>query len=129
MFKVPEDFRFTDSPVLNMFNLDSKNGVFVIPMESREKAQVIASDAFGWEHVSISFRDRCPTWEEMCFIKNLFWDAEDLVIQIHPPASEYVNNHPYCLHLFRKVDTNDFCETPPSILVGIPGLERSQGGA
>ena len=33
--------------------------------EPREMA-IIASWGGGWEHVSVSLRNRCPTWEEMC---------------------------------------------------------------
>lgn len=85
--------------------------------------RIIASDGDGWEHVSISLNFRDPTWDEMCYFKSLFWDEEDFVVQMHPPKSDYVNNHPYCLHLWRKAGTNDFCERPPSLLVGIRGLE------
>jgi hypothetical protein len=59
-----------------------------------------------WEHVSVSL-DRalsmamCPTWAEMCFIKAIFWDEEEMVVQYHPARSEYVNNHPGVLHLYR----------------------------
>lgn len=53
-----------------------------------------------WEHVSISMADRCPTWEEMCYIKDLFWEPEETVVQYHPPKSEYVNMAKYCLHLW-----------------------------
>lgn len=35
--------------------------------------------------------------------------------QFHPPESEYVNNHPSCLHLWRKIGSE--FETPPKILV------------
>ena len=28
-----------------------------------------------WEHVSVSGR-RTPNWQEMSFVKDLFWDAE-----------------------------------------------------
>ena len=77
-----------------------------------------ASEGAGWEHVSVSLPDRCPTWEEMSFIKNLFWDEEDFVIQIHPAGSDYVDLHPYCLHLWRKCGTNDYCEKPDKLLVG-----------
>jgi hypothetical protein len=79
--------------------------------------RVIASDQFGWEHVSVSRKDRCPTWEEMCQIKDLFWDDTDCVVQYHPPRSEYVNNHPHCLHLWRQVGCN--FPMPPSIMVGV----------
>jgi hypothetical protein len=46
--------------------------------------RVIASDGKGWEHISVSLPNRCPNWREMCFIKSLFWDEEDVVIQYHP---------------------------------------------
>lgn len=99
------------------------NGAFIFPMGELEMVRFIASDGYGWEHVSISLCTRCPTWEEMCYFKDLFWDDDDFVVQMHPPKSVYVNNHPYCLHLWRKAGTNDFCERPPSVLVGIRGLE------
>ena len=57
----------------------------------------------------------------MCFVKNLFWGEDETVVQFHPPKSEYVNNHPYCLHLWRNTRTG--YKLPPSILVGIKGLE------
>lgn len=54
-----------------------------------------------WEHVSVSLENRCPTWDEMCFVKDLFWEPEECVIQYHPPRSKYVNNHPYVLHMWK----------------------------
>ena len=66
---------------------------------------IIASDGMGWEHVSVSLnKKRNPTWDEMCIVKDIFWDAEDLVVQYHPPKSKYVNKHPYCLHLWRPIN-------------------------
>jgi len=101
-----------------MFGSDASygnNGYFIIPFESYELV-VIASDGEGWEHVSVSLRNRTPNWREMCFIKSLFWDDQDCVIQYHPPASEYVNNHDHCLHLWKPI--NQEIPVPPSILVG-----------
>ena len=80
-----------------------------------EPATVIWSNGMGWEHVSVSYRKRCPTWEEMCAIKAMFWNPEEVVVQYHPRESEYVNQHPFCLHLWRKC-SEDF-ETPPMICV------------
>ena len=54
------------------------------------------------EHVSVSLPRRCPTWEEMAMIKDIFWDDEETVIQFHPKKSEYVNVHQFCLHMWRK---------------------------
>ena len=97
------------------------NGAFFVTCRAAKKPQTllcIASDGEGWEHVSVSTPKRCPMWHEMVYVKHLFWEQEDLVIQFHPPASEYVDCHPFTLHLWRKVGTDDFCERPPSYLVG-----------
>jgi hypothetical protein len=80
-----------------------------------KRACVVFSWGGGWEHVSVSYPNRTPTWEEMCKVKEMFWKDEECVIQYHPPKSEYVSVHPYCLHLWRKVDA-DF-ERPPKIMV------------
>lgn len=83
----------------------------------RRRVAVVASWGSGWEHVSVSLRDRCPTWDEMCVVKDIFWDAEITVMQIHPPKSQYVNQHPYCLHLWRP--QHNTIPTPPMWMVGI----------
>lgn len=78
-------------------------GVFIIPYDNHI-LHVIASSDGGWEHVSVSHRYRNPNWEEMCFIKNLFFDENETVIQFHPKKSEYVDIHKTCLHLWRSTD-------------------------
>jgi len=70
----------------------------------------------GWEHVSVSCERRTPNWLEMSWVKNLFWTEEETVVQFHPRRSVYVNCHPYCLHLWRRVE--GFPEPPPE-LVGL----------
>jgi hypothetical protein len=70
----------------------------------------------AFEHVSLSTANRPPTWEEMCIAKDWFWEPEELVIQYPPPASEYVNFHPRCLHLWRPIGVA--IPLPPSITVG-----------
>ena len=83
----------------------------------------------GWEHVSVSLEKRCPTWEEMCFVKDLFWLPGECVMQLHPPEEEWVNNHPFCLHLWRPLEA--IIPLPPSILVGDKkaGLLKSEAEA
>ncbi len=78
-------------------------------------ASVIFSWGCGWEHVSVSYPNRCPTWEEMCKVKDMFWNEDECVVEYHPPKSECVNKHPYCLHLWRKIG-EDF-ELPPKEFV------------
>lgn len=80
---------------------------------------VAPSDA-EWQHISVSRGDRCPTWDEMCRVKDLFWDEEMTVVQFHPPKSEWISNARNCLHLWRWTG-GDF-PRPPSIAVGIKEL-------
>lgn len=65
-------------------------------------AAIVWSIVGDWEHVSVSYPRRCPTWDEMCKVKDLFFDKDETVVQFHPKKGEYVNLHPYCLHLWRK---------------------------
>ena len=52
----------------------------------------------------------------MCFIKDLFWDGEDVVVQYHPAKSEYVNIANFCLHLWRPIGKEII--TPSKYFVG-----------
>ena len=115
MFHVPNQYRVRDlKHPLGTFDEVGNNGAFSIPFESHT-LKILASDGMEWEHVSVSLQNRTPNWREMCFIKNLFWDPEDLVVQYHPPESEYVNDHDHVLHLWRP--TKGDIMRPPKILV------------
>lgn len=82
---------------------DEHNGAAFVKLNTGVLA-VLFSDGEGWDHVSVSRRDRTPTWDEMCAIKDLFFDPDDCVVQFHPPQRDYINNHPHCLHLWRLQD-------------------------
>jgi hypothetical protein len=88
------------------------NGLFIIKRKNLIYS-CIASDTKGWDHVSVSIntgkdfkKNKLPTWEEMCWIKELFWEDEEEVIQIHPRKSQYINVHPHVLHLWRPQEKN-----------------------
>lgn len=83
------------------------------------RGSVIWSYDGGWDHVSVAPYNRriIPSWEDMCRLKDMFWRDDEVVIQIHPAKSEYVNNMPNCLHLWRCTCAEQ--PTPPSIYVGI----------
>ena len=95
---------------------DGGNGCFKVFIQGRAFI-VIASDGGGWDHVSVSLKNqkRCPTWEEMCAIKDMFFDYDECVVQYHPPKSDYINQHQYCLHLWRCQDAE--MPRPPKIFV------------
>ena len=93
-----------------MFNTKEVTGYSVgiagqiIHPKTKKNLTVIASiDQGKTEHVSVSTRNREPTWDEMCYIKDLCFYDEEVVIQFHPKKSEYVNMHENCLHMWRPV--------------------------
>lgn len=51
-------------------------------------------------HVSMSYANRLPSWAELTLIRAAFYPPDLDVIQVLPRGGEYVNVHPYCLHLF-----------------------------
>lgn len=77
---------------------------------------VIASHGEGWDHVSVSRKNRVPSWAEMEHVKRLFFADDETAVQYHVPASEHVNMHPFCLHLWRPQHLE--MPRPPAILVG-----------
>lgn len=112
--KYPEQYRILIGPMGSAAGNDG--GAFDIPFEGKRMLVIASPSSDEWEHVSVSLKNRVPRWHEMCHIKNLFWDGEETVVQFHPKESEYIDNHPNCLHLWRHKSGHDL---PPSILVGI----------
>jgi len=99
-------------PIMGDSSPGDDYGYFEIPHKSN-KLFVIACSGVdsGWDHVSVSLDNRCPNWPEMCLIKDLFWEPSECVLQFHPPESDYVNTHPYCLHLWKPISAE--IELPP----------------
>ena len=110
--------RVTDGPY-GSTSADGMAGAFQIRSPKDRPLNIMSSGVdqqYWWEHVSVSTHGRTPFWEEMCFVKDLFWEEHETVIQFHPPLSEYVNHHPFCLHLWRPLRFELIL--PPSELVG-----------
>lgn len=113
-----KDLQYLDEfriPLMDEYG-DSRNGAFRIKIKGEEYL-VIASDGEGWEHVSISHRHKVPSWKTMCLLKDMFFEDDEVVMQLHPKKSQYINNHPNCLHLWKPL--TETIPTPPKHLVGI----------
>lgn len=93
---------------------DERNGAFVFVLGAA-RLRVVAANGGGWDHVSISLEDRCPTWAEMEWIKRRFFKRSEVAMQLHVTADEHVNVHPNCLHLWRPHKLK--IPLPPSIYV------------
>lgn len=100
---------------------DNEGGFFIVPCTTKGKRTVkillavIASTGGGWDHVSVSLPNRCPFWSEMDFIKRLFFDDHEIVMQIHPRTSDHINVHSFCLHLWRPHNID--IPLPPKFMV------------
>lgn len=93
-------------------------GFYIVPKNSAPcgmELRIIASTGINWDHVSVSLKNRVPNWQEMCFVKELFFEDSDCVIQYHPPKKDYVNIHNNVLHLWRP--QNFQIPTPPLELI------------
>lgn len=73
-------------------------GLAVIETVNRE------ADERRWHHVSLSRRTRLPSYEDIQLVRRLFIGADAECYQVFPPASRYVNRHPFCLHLWHCLD-------------------------
>lgn len=106
-------YRRTDDDVRKYYGGvgDHETGVFQVA-----GLLVIASSGMGWDHVSVSRRDRTPTWEEMARVKKMFFKDDETVMQLHVPISDHINCHPNCLHLWRPQEQE--IPRPPSVMVG-----------
>lgn len=71
----------------------------------------------GWEHITVVKQGSShpPSWEEMCWVKSLFWRDDECVLQYHPPRADYIDDHPCVLHLWRPTD--GVIPVPPKELV------------
>lgn len=82
--------------------VNAKNGPFTVIMSGR-----IETDGKKWLHVSVAHATRLPSWELLKEIKRIFIGRERQAIQILPNEKNYINKHPYCLHLFCCIDEPD----------------------
>lgn len=93
-------------------------GLFLdVPAGNGARLSILSSEGCEesesqWDHVSVSLVGRCPTWDEMCYVKSLFFRGDEWVFQLHPPATENINIHEFCLHLWRP--TQQEFPKPPS---------------
>lgn len=93
-----------------------KNGKPTFSNKYEDTLNFIFSWGCGFEHLSVSTPVRTPTWEQMCFMKDIFWNDNEVCMQLHPKKEDYVNNMPHCLHIWKPI--NKEIPTPPSIMLG-----------
>jgi len=117
-------YRQTESEILYYGERgDAGNGVFKLPSKTDGgDLLIVASSGDGWDHVSVSRRNRCPNWPEMEQVKRFFFRDTECAMQLHVPVSDHLSLHPNCLHLWRP--HNDSIPRPPSWMVA-PEKEKA----
>lgn len=122
-----EQRRITASDRLRSDASMGNNGAFELINGKGVALLCIAADKLGWEHVSVTVlgQKRTPTWEEMNFVKEMFWNPSETVIQLHPPRDQWVNQHDYCLHLWKPVGVE--IPLPPTYMVGTEKAYAKKG--
>lgn len=106
-----------DGMMGKVFPIEYKNGKVKIVNKENLVLTFVFSFGGGWEHLSVSTPTRTPSWEEMQKMKEIFWNDDEVCMQLHPKKEDYVNNHPYCLHIWKPL--KEKIPTPPSIMVGL----------
>lgn len=91
---------------------------------TNKRLNFIFSYQLGWEHLSVSMPSKTPSWEQMCRMKDIFWNEEEACVQYHPKKEDYVNMHPHCLHIWKPTD--EALPTPPHFLVGFKDDEEKE---
>ena len=89
-----------------LFNVDRTgilNSGFIKLTDAGTCTLMWCDNEAGWEHVSISPKKKykMPTWNDMCQLKDIFFNSDEEVLQLHPKRSEYVNIMENCLHLWK----------------------------
>jgi len=113
-----EAWRLRGRPALEIFGTegDDRCGVFAVgsPID-RQKMLIVVSGYDGWDHVSVSRKNRPPNWTEMDHVFRLFFAPDETAMQLHVPSTEHVNVHPHVLHIWRPHDTP--IPKPPKVFV------------
>jgi len=111
-------YRIRGRAVLELYGWegDAAHGAFVVPScIDGQRLVIVASASDDWDHVSVSRKNRCPTWQEMEHVKHLFFRDDETAMQLHVPTSDHVNIHPHTLHMWRPQAAE--IPRPPKIFV------------
>jgi len=110
-----DQHRRRDAQIIQFFGNvgDDKCGSFEVasPIDGVQM-NIIASSDGGWEHISVSRRNRIPNWIEMQHVKEMFFQENETVLQFHVPKNDHINIHDNCLHLWRSTEFEHMLPPP-----------------
>lgn len=74
-----------------------REGVF----NTLDGGRVIVSKDGGLWHLSMSYPGKIPSYEQLKSARYKYLPDDILVAQLFPPSKDFVNLHPYVLHLWQ----------------------------
>ncbi len=97
--------------------------LFVKASSGRDEDGTPYRDREPWEHVSVVARlrhgghrkMRIPTYEEMRRVKLIFWEPEEVAMELHVGEADHISVNNYVLHIWRPIGQT--IPTPPKIYV------------
>jgi len=57
----------------------------------------------AYQHLSVSRKERYPSWDEIVLFRSLFFEDDDEIVQVIPKESDYVNVHDNCFHMWLDI--------------------------
>jgi len=124
-----DGWRRTDGHVIRCFGSigDHTRGLFEMPSPTDGGTlQILAAVANGWDHVSVSRRNRCPTWPEMTHIAALFFKDDEMAMLLHLPTVGRASPPSYCVDWWRPHGQD--IPRPPS-MIGVDSAAPLFGGS
>ena len=98
-----EKFRVKDFPMnIQSFSEEDEFGFYSTGIfRFGDKVIIISheSEDGGW-HLSVSTKNRLPSYEEMKDIRYKFLPNRINAVEIFPPREKFVNIHKFCRHLW-----------------------------
>lgn len=98
---IPPDEILKQSPYLRAY----KSGVVYIFFSPKEEFgdRNFNNAVFGM-HLSISCKNRYPTWREIKDARYHFMPRDQDAYMILPKAKDYINVHPNCFHIWMPIE-------------------------
>lgn len=97
---LPASWRIVEARPDGIKYTQAATGLTVIVSGAREL------DERRWLHMSLAHPERLPSWNELRDTKRWVLGARVKAVMVLPEETEYVNIHPFCLHLFASIDGN-----------------------
>lgn len=102
-----EDFDFQDPTYLSIFN--AKFGEYTFSITACWPIEYNLVFKQNWRHILVRPNfEAIPSYEVMSKIASVFFEDNELCMQVIPKRCNYVSNEPYTLHLWNMISRCNF---------------------